>query len=556
MKTENSAELKKIQEFIHQISNKSVSEEKPLREAISSIADSLGLGILTGELRVESSEVNPAGYYEKKVFYYCEEGFSTDNVCTVTYVVDEPGTVTMTACSRIGRTFASEAQIRTLLELVMMASESSFLARKAELSSIRQVPTGLPNTSGYLQEVEKKYADQSITDYDAYYFNLMGFGLITREYGQKESDEILRRYVHLIASELSEGELLGHLGEDNFVALIRKGKHSEAFQHLLEGVDVSLMYGEEEPIRIYCAAGMMPVMKSTPLEQIISGPSDACAEAKRSGKALVILDDVLSERIDRKKQIEQKFERTLQNHEYKVFYQPKVNAVTGELVGAEGLARWYENGVIVPPSRYVPILEESSRITDLDLEVIDMVCADIAEWERNGTTIYPVSVNVSRQDLQDPELFEKISRMMNRYAIMKDHIVIEITETGNRLENSLMVEFLGRLRKAGIKASVDDFGTGFSSLSILREFDVNEIKLDRSFINKELNEKDAVIIRSIIEMAKKLNISVIQEGVETEAQREFVMNLGCERIQGYLYSEPLPKERYEEWIRNGRKPED
>jgi len=152
----------------------------------------------------------------------------------------------------------------------------------------------------------------------------------------------------------------------------------------------------------------------------------------------------------------------------------------------------------------------------------------------------------------DPALPKKIMNIIERNGVDKSEIVIEVTETSSEEESAQMIEFLNGLKELGIETSIDDFGTGYSSLGALREYPVSEIKIDRSFINKELETNDEIIIQSIIDMARKLNIDVITEGVEKIFQKDFLLKLGCDRIQGYLYDKPLPKNLFEEKLLKGK----
>lgn len=183
--------------------------------------------------------------------------------------------------------------------------------------------------------------------------------------------------------------------------------------------------------------------------------------------------------------------------------------------------------------------------------MLELVCKDIAAWKEAGRHVVPVSVNFSRRDLTDPELSNKIVGIIQKYGIDQHEIIVEVTETTSEEEQAQMAHFLEQLKDFGVETSIDDFGTGYSSLSVLREFPVGEIKIDRSFINRQLGESDEIIIQSIIDMAKRLNIDVITEGVELVEQRDFLHHLGCDRVQGYLYDKPLPKDQFEKRLIQG-----
>ena len=246
------------------------------------------------------------------------------------------------------------------------------------------------------------------------------------------------------------------------------------------------------------------------------------------------------------KNIESTFKDELKNGSFVVYYQPKFDIKSGKIIGVEALSRWINNGKVVPPGMFVPILEKNGEIVDLDLFVLEKLCKDIHNYRNLGHNIVPASCNLSRRDFEIEDIEQKVIDIIRKYNVRTDDIVIEVTETTNLEENARLAKFIDAMHKNGIKTSIDDFGTGYSSLSVLRDFKVNEIKIDRSFINREvLTNSDEIIIGSIIDMAKRLSINVICEGVETIQQADFLIRLGCNNAQGFLYSKPLPKEEFE-----------
>ncbi len=470
------------------------------------------------------------------------------------FVTNEPGSGSFVFyCSKEkGFSSAEKHVLDSLGSILQMYLGKLRMIQMMEKSSRTQIMTGLPNSNGYLREVAKYFADGRINCYDAYYFNLKGFGLVNRRFGQKEGNEIMKRYVRTLQNFFKDDELLGHLGGDNFVALVRKGRRRREFLNLLSGTEVYGMHGHvKEPVMIRAAAGIMTVKMPCLLDMIIDGPSIALVHAKRTRKPYVLYTEELNDQITRGKTVEQRFESALAKGEFAVFYQPKVNTVSGEIIGAEALTRWMEHGSPIPPGMFIPILEQSEKITRLDLAMMKTVCRDLAAWKGTGRQTVPVSVNFSRRDLSDPDLPEKILDIISSHQVDKKDIIVEVTETTNEEEKEQMTSFLTRLRRYGIKTSIDDFGTGYSSLSVLREFPVSEIKIDRSFINRNLDATDEIIIRSIIELAEKLKVDVITEGVETVVQRDFLHQVGCDRVQGFLYDRPLPKDSFESRLLSG-----
>ena len=236
---------------------------------------------------------------------------------------------------------------------------------------------------------------------------------------------------------------------------------------------------------------------------------------------------------------------------FMVYYQPKVDIRTGQIVGTEALARWIHNGEVIQPFRFIPTMERNGFIIHLDLYILKRVCEAINEWIEKGYKLVPISVNISRNDISgvghDPRMLaERIIRIIKEYDIDPKYIIIEVTETTEASEQKDLYDFIKNMSEAGIATSIDDFGTGCSTLSVLRDFPVNEIKIDRSFINHEaFSTQDQIIIKSIIQMARQLNLNVITEGVETEEQARFLLELGCNHAQGYLYDKPLEQSAFE-----------
>ena len=553
MDDHNRNSLTSIERFIDILSSEEESEST-VGKALFAVSEEFGIGRAIGELTIPVGKQQEFPVEERFVFFTSDEGFDKSSAFEMDYPAENNGTIRMTLYAMPGRSFTEEryGELRSILNILNMHFGKSYLIKKAEKGALTQLLTGLPNASGYLREVGKKYVMGSIEGFVAYYFNLKGFGLVNRRFGQREGNAILCRYVGAVKPFFKDDELFGHLGGDNFVALVHKGPRNEEFQKLLAGVEIfGIQDGIKFPLTIAATAGYMPVEMPCAIDRIIGGPSDALAYAKRTKQSLVEMTDNLSEEVNRAKAIEQNFQKALANNEFTVFYQPKVNSVTGKIIGTEALTRWFENGRLVPPMVFVPILERTGQIADLDLAMLELVCRDIAAWKERGNAAVPASVNFSRKDLGDPYLPEKILGIITKYGIERNEIIIEITETTSEEEQGQMAVFLNRLKEFNIQSSIDDFGTGYSSLSVLREFPVGEIKIDRSFINRELGQTDEIIIQSIIDMAEKLNIDVITEGVEQVEQKDFLHRLGCDRIQGFLYDQPLPKDKFEERMKEG-----
>ena len=230
-----------------------------------------------------------------------------------------------------------------------------------------------------------------------------------------------------------------------------------------------------------------------------------------------------------------------------VYFQPKVDSNTNEIVGAEALVRWKKGDEILPPSKFIPILEKNGNITELDFYVFEEVCADIRQSILMGYNVVPVSVNLSARHFAYYGIADDLEKIRSSYSIPASLLDIEVTESvffDKKTIEIVKVE-LNKMHKYGFACSLDDFGSGYSSLSLLMDFNIDYIKIDKSFIDNINNAKSKVILQSIINLALSLNMGIVAEGVETKEQLEIIKQMGCKVIQGYIYSKPIC---LEDWI--------
>ncbi|WP_051201205.1 MULTISPECIES: putative bifunctional diguanylate cyclase/phosphodiesterase [unclassified Butyrivibrio] len=413
--------------------------------------------------------------------------------------------------------------------------------------------TGLPNAGGYIDEIHGRIIIGTIKEYTAFLFNLKGFSNINQKYGIEAADSIVIRFSEKVKEFLDEDEVLGHLGGDNFVALVRKCR-KEKFCRLLNGIEVTFTAnGKEEKVRIPSTIGLWDIEENfDDPGEAISRPSIALQHAKHILHVPVVsVTEEMIKRVAVQKTVLEQYQSALQNQEFLVFYQPKVDSRNNTLVGAEGLVRWNHDGQMISPGIFIPPLEQNGEIYLLDFYVLKKTCEDIKKWMDNGFEPVTISVNFSRKDMVDPDLAANIDRIIINSGIDKKYIEVELTETVDEQEHGELAKFISDLRERGINTAIDDFGAGYSSLATLREFEVHTLKIDRSFINTpEFSWKDKIILTDIIHMASELGMEVITEGVERQDQIDFVNKVGCYIIQGYYYDRPLPLEEFEERLKN------
>ena len=258
--------------------------------------------------------------------------------------------------------------------------------------------------------------------------------------------------------------------------------------------------------------------------------------------------DRLAEDLKKTDKIESEMETALFNREFKMYIQPKWDIKEDRLYGGEALVRWMkDDGNMIYPSDFVPVFEKNGFIEQLDIFMLESACKLIRDQLDNKQPIYPISVNQSRMLLNDPDYINRITEMLNKYQIPKGYIELEITESMLFSERDKMISILNELKEVEVQLSMDDFGSGYSSLNLLKDFPFDVLKIDKEFFSEATTSESSVwILRMIIEMAEGLGIRVICEGVETKEQIEMLQKIGCRYVQGYYYSKPIPVERFVE----------
>ena len=296
-----------------------------------------------------------------------------------------------------------------------------------------------------------------------------------------------------------------------------------------------------------CVVGLCPFVvdgNEIPLKNIISNANLARKEAKKPEKAdVIVYDEAMGVTLLKEVKYANDMEDAFRNKEFVVYMQPKVDLRQHKIIGAEALIRWIKpNGEIIYPNEFIPVFEKNKSITLLDYFVYDEVCKYLAERMKKNEPVVNVSVNVSRVHLQAiDDMVYYVKGLLKKYKIRPEYLEFELTETMSTEKVEDTIEMLNKLRELGVKVSMDDFGSGYSSLNLLTKLPLDVLKLDKEFLKDfEADSDEKIIIPSIIDMAKKLKLEVVCEGVETKEQVEFLRDVDCDIVQGYYYSKPVP----------------
>ncbi len=248
----------------------------------------------------------------------------------------------------------------------------------------------------------------------------------------------------------------------------------------------------------------------------------------------------------REKEIEDQMEAALANGEFEVYLQPKLDLAQNEIEGAEALIRWNspEKGLI-PPAQFVDLFEKNGFIKKIDLFVFETICKYMRKWIDTEVPLLTVSVNLSRLHFMEKNFLDEFDAIRQKYDVPAKYLEFELTERTVFEETELLTDVMYHMREKGYSCSLDDFGSGYSSLNILKELPINVIKLDRGFFIGQYNEQSRIIIRAIINMAKELDMKTVAEGVDTPEQCSFLRESGCTMMQAFLYAKPMPIPNFE-----------
>ena len=376
-------------------------------------------------------------------------------------------------------------------------------------------------------------------------FDIANFRYINEAYGHVSADEILRSISEQFERIYSKKELCARINSDQFISLILNDVEMNEKNRKFEKIigDKAKEAGVKYPIRF--KKGIYKIRKEDNSIDIMIDHANAARKSLKGDEK--ILEAQYSDNIinDMKKNdaIESEMQSALTKGEFRPYLQPKWDIVKNRIVGAEILVRWIkDDGTVIFPSDFVPIFEQNGFVEKLDFYMLEKLCEKIREYKQKGDyDIVPVSINQSRILLGNPEYLKNVERIMNRYDTSIEDIQIEITESVFFNDREKMIVVIDQLKEMGLMLCMDDFGSGYSSLNLLKDVPFDILKIDKDFFSEAITSRDTVIImRHIVEMAGELGIKVVCEGVETEKQIEMLREIGCNMVQGYYYSKPIP----------------
>ena len=449
-----------------------------------------------------------------------------------------------------------ESFVTMLMVILIMAAMALFVIKYIEreqkkvfdLAYVDEL-TRAPNENAFKQRATEILMENPDVPYMLVCFDVTNFRYINEGYGHLKADMLLRDIAVVLKESYSYNETFGRLSADRFVGLCvdderntdRKEFISDRLQKATE--EIGMKYPIKFKTGIYYIRD-----KKEPIADMI----DKANLARKSVNTAIRNNfeaeyrEQLMEETRKQERVESRMHEALQNNEFKPYLQPKWDMETDHIVGAEALIRWVDStGHIIPPGDFIPVFERNGFIESIDFYMLEEICKYIRRMIDEGREVYPISINQSRYLLYDPNYIMKVQEIMLRYRVPKGLIELEITETVFFNEKERMLEVMRNLKEFNMNLSIDDFGSGYSSLNLLRDIPFDVLKIDRGFLDESVqSDSGKWILRKIVEMAEGLNLRVICEGVETHEQVDMLLDIGCIYAQGFLYSRPIPLDEF------------
>lgn len=406
--------------------------------------------------------------------------------------------------------------------------------------------TGLPNTRRFMADVKKKMAENQDEEYAIVVFDIDRFKMINDLFDMSVGDEVLKFIADTLNDVLPKEDCRSRLYSDVFCFCTNyttKGKMIQLVEKVNKAMkkhdfdfDFRLSFG------IY-----LPKEKNIPVNLMCDRAALACRQVKSNVMQFcAFYDEQYRSEMIKAREIEQDMTAALENKEYIMYLQPKYSLRTGDLVGAEVLARWFhpQKGLI-QPNDFIPLFEKNGFILKLDEFMWEQACKTLRHWIDEGRRPLPLSVNISRYHIQHNDLEKVLCGLIEKYDLKPDMLILEITETMFSEAEDVLYATLSRLQSLGFRLEVDDFGSGYSSLNMLRNAAVDTIKLDKDFLDQRLTTpKGKIVVKHTIALAKELRLSVVAEGVETSEHVQFLKSSSCDIAQGYFFAKPMPLEDF------------
>jgi diguanylate cyclase (GGDEF)-like protein len=376
------------------------------------------------------------------------------------------------------------------------------------------------------------------------FLDLDGFKPVNDSFGHATGDAVLRQVAERLSEIARASDTLARIGGDEFALLLDGVASAEQGLRAAERIQASLQQPfawQDRRFSLSCSIGLALYPVHGPREQLLARADLAMYAAKRAGGGVcLVFDPAMQASVAEQLELQQDLREALARRELHLVFQPKVDAQSGRMRGVEALLRWtHPQRGPVSPAEFVPVAERFGLIVAIGQWVIDEGCRQLARWARAGCRVR-MAINLSVYQLRQPDAVERLAEALQRHGVAPDQIICEITESILMEDTPQTRQVIDGLLALGVRLSIDDFGTGYSNLASLRKLRAHELKVDRSFVQDvDSSEEARVVIDTIVHLARRLGVRVVAEGVETRAQRDALVALGCDELQGYYFARPV-----------------
>lgn len=400
------------------------------------------------------------------------------------------------------------------------------------------------------EQLLAKYPNES---FDVICTDVEDFKIINEQYGMKIGDEILKYVADSFQDYNFEKSVYGRIDADSFGFML---SHIDGlFDKVVDANKTYITNLKEKKNALPSFVQKFGVYEDVDRSLSVSSIFDRAQMAVNKIKGMYGInvaryEDDMSRNMLKNRRILSNMEEGIRENQFQVWYQPKHDLNTGKLIGAEALVRWiHPKYGYMSPGEFIPIFEQNGFITEMDYYVWEQVCKDQRRWKDENIPIIPISINISRKDFNSFNENEKILSLIEKYELEPEEIHLEVTESAYMDNPDTVIQQVNILRENGFMIEMDDFGTGYSSLSMFGEVSVDVVKLDMGFVQNNNTQNGEQMMKYIIDMCKAMNLKVIAEGVETQDQVDRLRELGCDYVQGYYYSKPLPINEFETYLK-------
>lgn len=473
----------------------------------------------------------------------------------LSFVPDE--LVSVNAYEHLSRTFYTSILTILIFGFITITTAYTFKKNKKEMELIAfydPITNGL-NKDGFTLRFKEIVAPNPTYRYSMVLINMRHFKLINEQFGKENGDKLLHHINQCIEKCLHPNEFVGRFTADRFFICLKDRDQNIIESRLRYMVAEINTFNEnnETPYNLEFHCGVRIMDESThELIKLQDHAHVAYEHAVAEKVFAVFYDQQFINKLLKEQELNMLFEDSLKRGDFKLYLQPKVRLDTGTVCGAEALVRWFhpEKGVIYP-SDFIPLFESNGKICQLDLYMFTEVCKTLQRWEKSGRQLFPISFNLSRQHyFHNPAFLDSFIQVATEYKIPKGLLDFELTESifFDSDKFKAVKKSLDEMHHQGFLCSLDDFGVGYSSLGLLKEFDIDTIKFDRQFFLDVSTDKSKTIVESLMGMSEKLGIKTVAEGIETHHQLSYLNETTCNIIQGYIYSMPLAVPEFESWL--------